>query len=353
MSAPKRSKPNLASAKRLSAKPEAKPAAAVETVDPEAHAKSDGYIPFKIRFQAWWDGIEPEALVRRGQKTRIKRTGRIIEVEARSDLPADSNWAAARVRICDSVWGEGFVAPGGAHYALDKVLPFPPGRDTSVLDLSAGLGGRMAELARDAHVTVAGLEQDAEFVDHAQERAARADRTGVLPIDTFNPERLNLRGVKYHCIVARELFFTVADKTALLTTLRDGLRRNGTLSFADFVLAEFDQNEGPVMEQWHRTEPLTPRPWPIDAYRASLEELGLETVHFEDDSEHYRGLVIGAWRRFLDGLDSNRLDRAFVGALMPEAEMWLHRMRALESGQLRLIRVTARHAGDRLLAGKK
>ncbi len=294
----------------------------------------------------------PRRWYARGRKPSPKRAKRIIELGAKSALPADPNWAAARVRICDSVWGEGFVAPGGAGYGLEKVLPFPPGRDTSVLDLSAGLGGRMAELARDAHVNVTGMEQDAEFVEHALARASRADQAGVLPINSFSPDRLNLRGAKYHCIVARELFFTVADKMALLEVLCGGLRQKGTLAFVDFALAEHDQNEGSVMAQWQQTEPLTPHLWPVDAYRACLKTLGLEIVQFEDDTDHYRGLVLAPWQRFLDSLDSVRLDRAFVDALMPEAELWLYRMRALESGQLRLIRVTARNAGNLLLPGK-
>ncbi len=349
----KQSMPPLAAAKKLSGKPKAKSGAAAKKNRRKAQAANDGHIPFKIRFQAWWDGVEPEALVSRGQKSKVKRARHVIELNTKPDLPADTSWAGARVQICDLVWGEGYVAPGGAKYGLENVLPFPPGRDTKVLDLSAGLSGRMTRLAGDGHVIITGMERDGEFVDHALTRAALADREGVLPISGLNPDRLNLRGIKYHYIIARELFFTIADKMTLLKTLRNGLRQKGTIAFTDFVLAEFDPNEGAVMEQWHRIEPHAPHPWSIDEYRIRLQELDLEIVHLDDDSEHYRGLVVAAWRQFVDQLDSRNIDRAFVDALMPEAELWLQRVRALKCGQLRLVRITARNSANLLMSGPK
>ena len=74
----------------------------------------------------------------------------------------------------------------------------------------------------------------------------------MQPITLYNPDRLDLRGVKYDTIVAREVFCGVGDKLALLGALRNGMRNSGVLAFTDFVLAEFDQNEGPVRPPWRR-----------------------------------------------------------------------------------------------------
>lgn len=336
-----RSKSPLARGATLSA---AKPAAASvpAALKPEAHAQPDGYIPFKIRFQAWWEGVEPEALVRKGQKSRAAPQ-RSIALDAREDLPPDTNWSAARVRICDQVWGEGFTGPGGAEYGLEHIGPFPQAGECKLLDMSAGLGGRIAVIAQNPDIVISGLERDAEFADHAQERAARLAQDNVLPIVHYNPDRLDLHGGKFDAIVAREVFCGVAEKLALLGALRRGVRNGGVLAFTDLVLAEFDQNEGPVMENWARTEPVRPQPWSMDEYRDRLEALNFDIVNFEDDSDRYRDLVVTAWKRLANGLESEGLDRAFVDALITEAELWLHRMRALESGQLRLLKVTVRN----------
>ena len=309
---------------------------------PETHAKSDGYIPFRERFRAWWHGVEPAAVVKKGQKANTAYTKRLIELDDKDDLPPQADWGAARTRICEQVWGYGHVAPGEASYVVETAQPFSTRPESLVLDLSAGLGGRISEIARDPDVTVTGMERDAEFADLAIERMKQLERRNIRPVETYNPERLNLAGLKYDCIIAREAFYTVEDKLALLGVLRNGLRQKGALAFTDFVLAEADQNEGSVMQGWQKCEPATPRPWSLDEYRSALQGLNLNVIEFQDDTEYFREMILHAWRNYVDSLETVTFDRTLVDALMGEAQLWLHRVRALESGQLRVLRVFAR-----------
>jgi len=340
--APKAFRPAKATAKPVAkARKTSKPKAGSRAA-PETHAKSDGYIPFRERFRAWWHGVEPAAVVKKGQKAKTNFTKRLIELDDKGDLPPQADWGAARTRICEQVWGRGLVGPGGGTYAIDNARPFSKRSESLVLDLSAGLGGRIAEIARDPDVSITGMERDPEFADMAVERMKQLDRQNIRSMSDFNPERLDLAGIKYDCILAREAFFTVEDKLALLGILRNGLRQKGTLSFTDFVLAEPDQNEGTVMDEWHDSEPLTPKPWSLEEYRSVLTSLNLNVTELEDDSDYYRELVLHAWRNYVDGLEDITFDRTIVDALMQEAQLWLHRVRALESGQLCLMRVFAR-----------
>ncbi|MDD9907284.1 MAG: class I SAM-dependent methyltransferase [Rhodospirillaceae bacterium] len=309
---------------------------------PEAHAKADGYIPFRERFRAWWHGVEPAAVVKKGQKAKTTYTKRLIELDDKEDLPPQADWGAARTRVCDQIWGRGYIGPGEGNYVVDTARPFSKRPESLVLDLSAGLGGRIEEIARDPDVTITGMERDPEFADVAAERVKQDGRRNIRPVTSYTPERLDLAGLKYDCILAREDFFSVEDKLALLGTLRNGLRQKGCLAFTDFVLAEADQNEGEVMREWHQTEPLTPKPWSLDEYRNALEGLNLNVVEFEDDSDYFRELVLHAWRRYVDSLETVSFDRTLVDALMGEAQLWLHRLRAIESGQLRVLRAIAR-----------
>ena len=89
-------------------------------------------------------------------------------------------------------------------------------------------------------------------------------------------------------------------------------------------------------------EPVPPRPWSLKEYETRLPELNLSVFEFEDDSKPYREMVVRAWQAYADGLDSVAFDRTLVDALMQEAELWLHRIRAIESGQLRVLRVFGR-----------
>lgn len=189
---------------------------------------------------------------------------------------------------------------------------------------------------------VTGMERDPEFADVAAERMKSFNRKNIQPVTQFDPNRLDLSGQKFDAIIAREVFFPIEDKLALLGVLRNALRPKGTLSFSDFVLAEADQNEGAVMQEWHDNEPHRPKLWSFDEYQTSLQALNLNLHEFEDDSDFYRDMVLHAWRAYVDGLETVTFDRTLVDALMLEAQLWLYRVRAIESGQLRVLRVYAR-----------
>lgn len=129
---------------RTTAKRKGKPAARKKDpkrVKPEVHAKSDGYIPFRERFRAWWHGVEPAAVVRKGQKPKTSYTKRLIELDDEQDLPPQADLGAARTRLCDQIWGYGYIGPGAGRYLVDTAQPFSRRTESSVLDLSAGLGG--------------------------------------------------------------------------------------------------------------------------------------------------------------------------------------------------------------------
>ncbi len=66
--------------------------------------------------------------------------------------------------------------------------------------------------------------------------------------------------------------------------------------------------------------------------------MGFDVRVAEDLSGSYQRYVLSAWAKLVDGLDREDLTRDFVNIMMVEADFWLRRMRALESGKLRLIR---------------
>ena len=68
-----------------------KKAAVCKPAAPEAHAKADGYIPFRERFRAWWHGVEPAAVVKKGQKAKTTCTKRLIELDDKEDLPPQAD----------------------------------------------------------------------------------------------------------------------------------------------------------------------------------------------------------------------------------------------------------------------
>ena len=104
------------------------------------------------------------------------------------------------------MWGDGFVTPGDPAITDDLVRPRKLDANTmSVLDLSAGLGGRMRVISDKYGVFVTGLEPDAEVAARGMEMAIHAGKKQQSPIAAYDPDSLSLAR-KYDLVIARETF---------------------------------------------------------------------------------------------------------------------------------------------------
>lgn len=102
--------------------------------------KKDDYVLFLIRFQAWWEGVEPGALMRRRRKSKPKRSKR-IDVGSRTEIrEAGERWTPKRIEIVNRIHGDGFIHVGGQDFIQRRLEPLELDEKMSVLDMNAGLG---------------------------------------------------------------------------------------------------------------------------------------------------------------------------------------------------------------------
>ena len=72
-----------------------------------------------------------------------------------------------------------------------------------------------------------------------------------------------------------------------------------------------------------------------------MEKLNLTVRINEDITDRYRRTALTDWSEFLEGLNIRELTRPEVLALVDEAEQWLHRMAAFDTGDLLVYRFRA------------
>jgi len=96
------------------------PAAAISAADAKRAKKSD-YIPLKIRFQAWWDGVDATKLMDRRLKAQNLRAPSVQDaVGPKINIDESINFTDASrtdfellISIRERVWGKGLMVPGG------------------------------------------------------------------------------------------------------------------------------------------------------------------------------------------------------------------------------------------------
>lgn len=245
----------------------------------------------------------------------------------------------AMVTMLELIWGQGFLAPGGAELVRENLA----GLDLAgklVLDIGCGIGGGAVVMAGERGARVIGLDIEAPLIERARryaENAGLADRiefkltrAGPLPIDDATVDVVYSSGV----------FTQIADKLGMFCEIRRVLRPGG-------VFACYDWMRGPDpysndMRYWFELEGLTYAMDTLERHGQLLTEAGFVGVEVGDDGGWYRRRVHEEYELMKGELAAQM--RALLGPDQQAhfVENWRAMTVVLDNGELRPGRYRAR-----------
>lgn len=240
-----------------------------------------------------------------------------------------SLWTADRSQILQKMWGNGFSLPGGN--VLTDLLMTPVGltNEKSVLDLTAGLGGLGRKVATDYGTYVTGLEEDRSLVPIGMMMSLAAGRSKQASIEAYVPSSFQTTK-SFDCIVARELFYRLADKDAFFDAMVKALKPKGHVVFTDYLL-EPDKASAPEVRDWLATEGGV-SPLSLEAMRAVWAKRKFDVRINEDLTSQYKKEILTGLMRFSTFLATKKPDLPTKQMIMKELEAWAHRVAAMEQG---------------------
>ena len=296
---------------------------------------ADSYVPFSQRFKAWWNGVEPDAVVREADSPAdIAPT----EILARPSEET-SAWPSARRAFSQKLWGPGFVDPGGRDFTVHLLKPCALGPEHTVLDLTTGLSGG-AQAASDMFgIWLDAMEPDPDLAKAAHAACEQKGYGKRVKVSGLDPSAMGLKKKRYDCIFVRERFHTFNDKPGVLRQIRDALKPKGQLVLTDFI--QTTPEPGPATEKWLGLSGDDQPILPIEDYQALFDAAKLQTMIFEEYTAEYRTRVLDGWSELVENLDKSEFTREFVDVLMEEAARWLALTRAMEAGEVGYLRVHA------------
>lgn len=306
--------------------------------------EEDGYIPFMTRFLAWWEGVEPEALVRRSEQDESEdpaRQGQVVLDADQAAAAEGKQYGPTRLAMVQRLWGEECHMPGGAIRSLELVKPMALNASKSACDLSAGLGGGTRMIHGELKVWIDAFEPDPELAEMGQDYSTRHGMARKVPIRTYDAAALDFAGKKFDGFLMREVLFRFPAIRAALDHIHAALKPGGHIVLTDFALATDAKRDDPAAKRWLEKDPQAGTPFSLKQYKQAMENLGFDVRIFEDETEQYRKMVLAGWSGFIAGIDKSELTRGFVDSMLLEAEIWLSRMNAFDSGALKLLRIHA------------
>lgn len=259
------------------------------------------------------------------------------ERQARAVMPrpaAAHEWHAHAGEISEKMWGEGFLTPGGRTISDMLVKPLGLTNEMSVLDLSAGLGGRMRRVTMETGVYITGLEPDPGIADRGQAMSVLAGKGRHDVIEHYVPAEFapgkTVTRV-YDCIIARETFYRVQDKQKFFAALAACTKPQAQIAFTDYIVNPEDRDK-PAIAAWMAYERGSTPLGLVEMAEAWAKEGFKLRVH-DDQTDYYSKEVLAGLKRFAEFLAaSRRPDPETRQAILRRMETWTHRLAAMEQG---------------------
>jgi SAM-dependent methyltransferase len=286
---------------------------------------------FRKHLHAWWEGYYVDEPAPEHHEAPAEQP--ISDEDKKKD-----KWSQERIKVAELIWGDGFTFPGGADHVLQMVKPMTLTSAKSMLDIGCGLGGATRAIAKTFGTWIIGMEASPALAAAGMQISEMAGLAKKAPIQHFDPATVEFLAKKYDAICLRNVFSSLTDKHRLLTEVEKALRPGGSILVSDFALSKMGASS-PALSTWSSTEDHPPQLCTLDDFKRDFDGLKLDTRVAEDMTAEFRGIVVQGWANLANILQGKSVDPGEATALAREIKLWQLRLAALDSGDLRVVRL--------------
>ena len=286
---------------------------------------------FRRHFHAWWEGYYLDEPAPEGHEAPAQPE--LTEEDKKKD-----KWSQERIKVAELIWGDGFTFPGGADHVLQMVKPMTLTSAKSMLDIGCGLGGATRAIAKTFGTWVVGMEASPALAAAGMQYSEMAGLAKKAPIQHFDPATVEFPAKKYDAICLRNIFSSLADKHRLLVQVERALRPGGSILVSDFAFSNPGVSSA-AFKAWVGAEDHPPLLCALADFKKEFEGLKLDTRVAEDMTAEFRGIVVQGWANLAEILEGKSVDPGEAAALAKEIKLWQLRLAALDSGDLRVVRL--------------
>ena len=304
------------------------------------------------RVRGFFPGGNAEKKSKKRGKTGRRKALNFEDTRPKQDLQQPKRkgpWPPERLEVIQELWGEEFLSVGGAEAVKELIRPLGLTADMSLVEIGSGIGGAVRLITTETGAWVNGYEHSATLAGLAMEETLKKGLKRKASIEHADYTKLKVRANSKDAALSKETLFTVADKDAVFGAMVKMIRPGGQLMYTDFM-ATGPEFKSPAIAQWQAREPRRPHLLQMAEAREKLEALGMEVRIAEDITAKYRKRALAGFNQLVEKVREFRKDVDRVKWAVLEAEIWFHRLAALDSGEVNISRIYARLPLDADLA---
>ncbi len=199
----------------------------------------------------------------------------------------DAEYDLSAMRFLETLWGEGFLSPGGPD-EVDRVLEKVTIQGKTGLDIGCGAGGVTLHLVRHhgaAHVT--GFDVEGPVVEAARAMAARHGLSDRLTFVRDDPGRLPFDNHSFDFVFSKDAILHVPEKRSLFKDIWRVLKPGAFFAASDWLIGH-DDEPSDLMKAYVAAEGLSFHMASPALYRQALEAAGFAEVETRDRNAWYR-----------------------------------------------------------------
>ena len=245
----------------------------------------------------------------------------------------DADYDFNMVAVCEAVWGEGYISPGGPEEVErivgDVVLP-----SKEILDIGCGSGGIDRFLAKRYHPSkITGVDVEPSLITHCIEQARLEGLSDLLSYGCIEPGPLPFESESFDVVFTKDSLIHIEDKHAICSEVFRVLRSGGT-----FIASDWMSGDGPVSPELQRYIDLEDIGFGMAGqtkYRDALVSAGFSGIRFIDRNDWYRELARDELSRLRGELFEPLSEKVGRDYTEHTIETWSAMCVVLDRGELR------------------
>lgn len=236
------------------------------------------------------------------------------------------------VAMLELIWGEGFMAPGGAD-TVRKTVEGIDLRDKQVLDIGSGIGGGDLILAAEFGAQVTGIDLEAPLVERATAYARKAGLEDRVEFCQVTAGPLTFDDATFDVVYSCGAFTQVEDKAGMFAEVYRVVKPGGAFSVYDWMKGPDPYSED--MRYWFKLEGLTYAMETLERHGALLEAAGFTNIETTDDDGRYAADCHTEYERLKGPLSETMREVLGQEAQEHFVENWRAMMVVLDQDELR------------------
>jgi len=201
-------------------------------------------------------------------------------------LTDEGHYGPKQLNLLKTVWGEGFLSPGGTD-EIDEIMKGIDASGKTVLDIGCGCGGAAMHLIKSHGAkSVLGIDIESLVIKRAEELAVKYDLSNLAKFRYVKPGPLDIPDESVDLVFSKEVFLHIPNKDDLIKDIYRVLKPGGLIAVSDWM--RIDDNLPSIqMQEYIEAEGLDMYMCSLKRYELALKRAGFIDIVIKDRNAWY------------------------------------------------------------------